>query len=59
MKQEPVVVITVIRQTGIPALLNNWVTNIPSLKMLCTQKLLSLIFSLKHDMPNCWSVKDR
>jgi hypothetical protein len=28
-------------------------------KMVCRQKLLSLIFSLKHNMPNCWSVKDR
>jgi len=59
MKQESIVITTVIRQTGIPALLDNWVTNIPFLKILCTQKLLSLIFSLKRDMHNCWSVKDR
>jgi len=59
MKQEPLVVTTVIRQTGIPAFLDNWVTDIPTLKILCTQKLLSHIFSLKHDMRNCWSVKDR
>jgi len=59
MKQESVIVTHAIRQTGIPALLDSWVTNIPSLKMMCTQKLLSLIFSLKHNMPNCLSVKDR
>lgn len=59
MKQEFVVVTHAIRQTGIPALLDSWVTNIPSFKMLCTQRLLSLIFSLKHNMPNCWSVKNR
>ena len=27
-----------IRQTGVPALLDSWVTNTPSVKMLCPQK---------------------
>jgi len=58
MKQQFVITHTV-HQTEILALLDSWVTNTPSVKMVCTQKLLSLIFSLKHNMRNCLSVKDR
>jgi hypothetical protein len=53
MKQESVVVTHVICQTGIPALLDSWITNIPSVKMSCTQKFLSHIFYLKYNVPNC------
>jgi hypothetical protein len=46
MKQQFVITLT-IRQTEIPALLDSWVTNTPSVKMLCPQKkkLLAIIFS--------------
>jgi len=48
-----------IRQKVIPALLDSWVTNTPSVKMLCPQKLLLVIFPQKHNAHKCWSVDDR
>jgi hypothetical protein len=38
MKQQAVITYT-IRQTEIPALLHNWVTNTPSVKTLCARKI--------------------
>ena len=43
-----------IRQTQIPALLNSWVTNTPSVKMLCPQKNCLFLYFRK-----CWSIDDQ
>ena len=44
----------------ISALLDSWVTNTPSVKILSLKrKLLVLIFSYKHNMLKCWSVQDQ
>jgi hypothetical protein len=43
----------------IPARTDGWVTNTPSVKKLCPQKkLIVLVFSYKHNMLKCWSIKD-
>jgi hypothetical protein len=40
LMKEQFVVTHTIRQTEIPALLDSWVTNTPSIKMLCPQKIV-------------------
>lgn len=45
-------------QTEIPALLDSWVVDIPSVKNVCPQKLLH-IFSCNPNMLKCFSVEDR
>ena len=46
-----------IRQTDISASLDIWVTNTLSFRMTCPQiKLLLVLISSKHNIPNCWSV---
>jgi len=52
------VVTHAIRQSAVPAWLDSWVTNKPSVKMLCLQKLFFLTFSWKQNMFNCWSIRD-
>ena len=44
--------------TEIPALLDSWVTNTPSVKMLCPQKIPSPYIFVKHDMFKCWTIKN-
>ena len=54
---EGVVVTHTDRQTDIPALPDSWVTNTPSVKMLCPQKIAcSLCF--RKNMLKLWSVED-
>jgi len=46
------------RKTEIPALLDSWVTNTPSVKVLCPKKLLLLMFPEKHEVLMFWSIED-
>ena len=55
---EMAVVTHTIHQTEIPTLLDSWVTNTPSVKMLCPQKNL-LSFYLRKNILKCWSAHDR
>jgi hypothetical protein len=59
MKQQFVVTHTV-RQTGIPALFDSWVTHTHTFcqNLVSTKKLFLLIFSWNHDVLKCWSLKD-
>ena len=52
------VVTHAIRPTEIPALLDSWVTNTTSVKMLCPQKITSPYIFVKHNIFNCWAIKD-
>ena len=54
MKHQFVVTHT-IHQTEIPTLLHSWVTDIPSVKNVCSQKLLH-IFSCNPNMLKCFSL---
>ena len=44
--------------TEIPMLLDSWVTNTPSVKMLCPQKIPSPYIFVKHNMFKCWTIKN-
>jgi len=52
------VVTHTIHQTEIATLLDSWVTDIPSVKNACPQKLLR-IFSCNPNMLKCFSVEDQ
>jgi len=58
--EQQFVVTNTIRQTEIPVLLDIWVTNPPSFKMLFPQKqLLVLTFLQIHNILTNWSVEDQ
>ena len=44
--------------TEIPALLDSWVTNTLSVKMVCPQENSSPYIFVKHNMFNCWTIKN-
>ena len=48
-----------ILHTEFRALLDSWVTNTPSVKMLWPQKNCWPYISKKHNMFKCWSVEDQ
>jgi len=52
------VVTHTIRQTKIPAQADSWVTNTPSVKILCPQKSASPSFFAKHGTLMFWSIND-
>jgi len=57
MKEQFVVTYT-IRSTEIPALLDSWVTNTRSIKMLCPKNLASPYIFVKHNIFKCWTIKN-
>ena len=57
IKQQYVVTHT-IPQTDIPSVINSWVTNTLSGKLLCLQNLSLLTFSQKQNMLKYWSIND-
>jgi len=57
LMKHPFVVTHTIHQTEISTLLDSWVTDIPSVKNACPQKLLR-IFSCNPNMLKCFSVED-
>lgn len=53
------VITHMILHTEFCALLDSWVTNTPSVKMLCLQKYCWPYISKKRNMLRCWSVEDQ
>jgi hypothetical protein len=47
-----------IRKTEIPDSVGSWVTNTLSVKILCPQTIVCLMFSQAHNMLTCWYVEN-